>query len=169
MLMPQVILEEIAQENTEEINTAQIKEKELDIPRSEKVLQLLRTQHLNAEERKAIIEICKDFSDVLHLDGEPLTCTDTVAHQIATQADSSPVNVRPYRLPEKHKEEVNRQVQEMLRNKIIRPSTSQWNAPLLVVPKKTDASGKPKLRVVVDFRKLNDLTIGDSFPLPNIT
>jgi len=38
-----------------------------------------------------------------------------------------------------------------------------------VVPKKADASGKPKLRVVVDFRKLNDLSIGDSFPLPNIT
>ena len=37
-----------------------------------------------------------------------------------------------------------------------------------MVPKKADASGKPKLRVVVDFRKLNDLTIGDSFPLPNI-
>jgi len=46
---------------------------------------------------------------------------------------------------------------------------SQWNAPLLIVPKKTDASGKQKLRIVVDFRKLNDLTIGNSFPLPNIT
>jgi len=57
----------------------------------------------------------------------------------------------------------------MLNDEIIRTSTSQWNAPLLVVPKKADASGKPKLRVVIDFRKLNDLTIGDSFPLPNIT
>jgi len=34
---------------------------------------------------------------------------------------------------------------------------------------KSDASGKQKLRIVVDFRKLNDLTIGDSYPLPNIT
>jgi len=51
---------------------------------------------------------------------------------------------------------------------IIRPSMSQWNMPLLVIPKKTDASGKQKLRIVVDFRKLNDLTIEDSFPLPNI-
>ena len=57
----------------------------------------------------------------------------------------------------------------MLKTEIIQTSASQWNAPLLVVPKKADASGKPKLRVVVDFRKLNDLTIGDSFPLPNIT
>jgi len=66
-------------------------------------------------------------------------------------------------------EEVNRQITEMLGDGIIHPSMSQWNAPILVVPKKTDASEKQKLRIVVDFRKLNDLTIGDSFPLPNIT
>jgi hypothetical protein len=36
------------------------------------------------------------------------------------------------------------------------------------VPKKLDASGKSKWRICVDFRKLNDITIGDSFPLPNI-
>jgi len=92
-----------------------------------------------------------------------------VAHEINTRADAAPVNVRPYRLPEKHKQEVNRQIKEMLQNKIIRTSASQWNAPLLVVPKKADTSEKPKLRVVVDFRKLNNITIGDSFPLPNIT
>jgi len=57
----------------------------------------------------------------------------------------------------------------MLDDGIIRPSTSQWNAPILVVPKKPDASGKTKLRIVVDFKKLNNLTIGDSFLLPNIT
>jgi len=57
----------------------------------------------------------------------------------------------------------------MLQNKIIRTSVSQWNTSLLVIPKKADASGKPKLRVVVDFRKLNNITVGDSFPLLNIT
>lgn len=40
----------------------------------------------------------------------------------------------------------------MLNQKIIQPSTSQWKTPLLVVPKKLDASGKLKLRIVVDFR-----------------
>jgi len=57
----------------------------------------------------------------------------------------------------------------MLNDEIIRPSNSQWNAPLLVVPKKTDATRTSKLRIVVDFRKFNHLTISDSFPLPNIT
>jgi hypothetical protein len=35
----------------------------------------------------------------------------------------------------------------------------------LVVPKKADASGKSKWRIVVNFRKLNDVTFGDSFPI----
>ena len=98
-----------------------------------------------------------------------MTYTPAVQHEINTRTDSAPVNIRPYRLPEKHKAEVNKQVNKMLEDGIIRPSASQWNAPILVVPKKSDASGKRKLRIVVDFRKLNDLTIGDSFPLPNIT
>jgi len=68
-----------------------------------------------------------------------------------SRANIAPVNVRPYRLPEKHKTEVNRQIKEMLKGEIIRISINQWKAPLLVVSKKADASGKPKLRVVVDF------------------
>jgi len=37
-----------------------------------------------------------------------------------------------------------------------------------MVPKKLDASGKKKWRMVIDFRKLNANSIGDSYPLPNI-
>jgi len=56
----------------------------------------------------------------------------------------------------------------MLCDGIIVPSSSPWNSPILV-PKKLDASGKKKWRICVDFRKLNDVTIGDSFPLPIIS
>lgn len=42
-------------------------------------------------------------------------------------------------------------------------------APLLVVPKKPDFSGKVRYRVYVDYRKLNQVTVGDAFLLPNIT
>jgi len=57
----------------------------------------------------------------------------------------------------------------MLRDEIIQPSTSPWNSPILVIPKKEDASGKKKWRIVVDFRKLNEVTVSDSFPLPVIS
>jgi len=122
---------------------------------------------LNSEEKQAIKRICEDYQDIFHLEGEPLTNTATVTHEINTRADCT--GERETISSSRNKTEVNRQTQEMLKNKIIRTSVSQWNAPLLVVPKKADASGKSKLRVMVDFRKLNDLTIGDSFPQPNIT
>lgn len=111
------------------------------------------------------MKICEDFRNIFVLEGDKLTCTQAVKYNIVTRTDSSAVNVRPYRLRERHKHEVKREIEEMLRDKIIRPSVSQWNTPLLVVPKKPDTNGQPRSIVVIDFRKLNDLTIGDSFPL----
>jgi len=54
----------------------------------------------------------------------------------------------------------------MLADGVIRHSTSPWNSAIPDVPEKTDASGKMKWRLVVDFRKLNNVTIGDSLPIP---
>lgn len=56
----------------------------------------------------------------------------------------------------------------MLRSGIIVNSTSPYNAPIWVVPKKIDNSGEQKWRIVVDYRKLNDVTTDDRFPIPNI-
>lgn len=56
----------------------------------------------------------------------------------------------------------------MLNDSIIRPSNSPYNAPLWVVKKKSTTPGEQKWRFVIDYRNLNDVTIGDFFPLPNI-
>lgn len=79
------------------------------------------------------------------------------------------INTKSYRMLEIHREEVQRQTEQMLRDEIIAPSSSPRNSPILVTPKKSDASGKKKWRIVVDFRKLNDVTIGDSFLIPVIS
>jgi hypothetical protein len=71
-------------------------------------------------------------------------------------------------LAEAHKQEVNDQVEQMIKDEIITPSKNEWNFPLVVVPKKLDATGKRKWRICVHFRKLNEVSIGGSFPLPNI-
>ena len=56
----------------------------------------------------------------------------------------------------------------MLTKQIIEHSTSPHNSPVWVVPKKRDSSGKQKWRIVIDFRKLNEYTDQDAYPLPNI-
>jgi hypothetical protein len=57
----------------------------------------------------------------------------------------------------------------MLRDKIIRHSNSPWNSPIMLVRKKEDASKKQKWRLVVDFRQLSAVTVGDSYSLPLIS
>jgi hypothetical protein len=129
----------------------------------------LRLAHIKEGEEE-IRQICTEYMDVFKLPGDKLTATSAIKHHIPTP--SLPVNraitLRNYRLPEQHQNEVNDQVQKMLEDGIIQPSQSPWNFPILVVPKKLDASGKRKWRICVDFRKLNDVTVGDSFPIPNI-
>ena len=48
-------------------------------------------------------------------------------------------------------------------------SSSQWNSPLLIVRKKEDATGEKQWRQVIDYRKLNKNTVGDAYPLPDVT
>jgi len=55
-----------------------------------------------------------------------------------------------------------------LEQKVIKHSHSPWSAPVFLVSKKMDASNKKKWRLVVDYRKLNEKTIKDKYPMPNI-
>ncbi|KAH8280173.1 hypothetical protein KR054_007456 [Drosophila jambulina] len=65
---------------------------------------------------------------------------------------------------------VNNEIKELLQNGIIRPSRSPYNSPTWVVDKKgTDDNGSKKKRLVIDFRKLNERTIADRYPMPSIS
>lgn len=135
--------------------------------RAHDVLSRLRTDHMNAEEKANIEALCSRYADVFYLEGEPLSFTNKIKHCIKT-TDDTPIYTKSYRYPYVHRQEVRDQIAKMLDQGIIRPSTSAWSSPIWVVPKKVDASGKKKWRIVVDFRKLNDKTIDDKYPIPNI-
>lgn len=103
------------------------------------------------------------------MEGDKVTCTNAVYHEIKTPGVTQQVYQKPYRLPYAQKAEISKQVEKMEQDGIIVPSDSPWNSTLLVVPKKEDISRTKKYRVVVHFRKLNNVTIGDAFPMTNIT
>ena len=66
-------------------------------------------------------------------------------------------------MPTKDLEEIKKQIKELLDKGYIRPSSSPWGSPVLLVEKK-DGS----LRMVVDYRGLNEVTIKNKYPLPMI-
>lgn len=59
-------------------------------------------------------------------------------------------------------------MEELERNKIIQPSESPWNAPLLVVPKKPHVKENKQYWVSINFHCLNQLTTGDAYPISRI-
>lgn len=132
------------------------------------LLDALRLEHLNDEEKENILELIDQNSDLFHLPNEPLTMTNAVTHKIPT-TDEIPVHVKQYRYPHVHKEEIERQIDDLFKKRIIRPSSSPYNSPLWIVPKKNDSLGRKKWRMVIDYRKLNEKSLADAYPLPNIT
>lgn len=127
----------------------------------------VRVDHLNEEERESILNVCERYNDIFHLPSDVLTTTKTLKHEIKTSSEV-PVNSKTYRYPKVHEGEVKTQIQKMLNDGIIEPSHSPYSSPIWVVPKKLDSSGKNKWRLVIDYRNLNAITIGDSYPLPLI-
>lgn len=124
------------------------------------VSEQLRLDHLNNEENDKIKRLISEFSDIFYHKGDDLSFTNDVKHNIPT-GDSGPVYSRAYRYPEIHRDEVNRQIKEMLEQGIITSSSSPYNAPIWIVPNK-------EWRIVIDYRKLNAVTKEDKYPIPLI-
>nr|XP_034195197.1 uncharacterized protein LOC117611373 [Osmia lignaria] len=136
--------------------------------RAQKILKILQTDHLNQEEFANVEDIVKEHADRFYIDGDKLPATNKIYHRIIT-TDEMPVNVKQYRYPHALKDEINHQVNDLLEKGIIKHSSSPFNSPLWIVPKKQDSKGNKLWRLVIDFRKLNEKTISDAYPLPNIT
>ena len=88
--------------------------------------------------------------------------TGLVKHHIDTEGQG-PIRLQPYRIHQNEKHGLDGIIQKLLANKIIRPSVSSWAAPVVIVKKKGG-----KIRLCMDYRKLNNITKKDSFPLPRI-
>ena len=107
-------------------------------------------------EYNSLSQVVNEFADLF---GTKPGMTTMECHYIPTSG--CPVKVPPRRIPVHYREEVQRQLKDMLDQGIIEESSSPWMAPMVFVRKKSG-----DIRLCVDYRELNKKTTKDAYPLP---
>lgn len=108
------------------------------------------------------IPVAAEYADVFKpLRGPPPQRNN--AFTIELEPGTAPVSRAPYRLAPAEMAELKKQLEELVEKGFIRPSSSPWGAPVLFVKKK-DGS----LRLCIDYRGLNKVTVKNKYPLPRI-
>lgn len=116
------------------------------------------TKHLYFEESLKLRKLLINFQSVFATSSDDLGRTDLVQHTINT-GPANPIRQCPRLLPEVEKQEL----EKMLRLNVIELSSSAWSSLIVLVTKKDRST-----RFCIDYRKLNDVTVKDAYPLPRI-
>ena len=107
-----------------------------------------------------VLILLNKYCEVFAKDNFDLGCAVNVQHNITTE-DSCPIHSSPIRRSKASEIVVNEEVNKLLEKGLLIPIKSPWAAPFLVVEKKDGSN-----RVVIDYRKLNNITRKDAYPIP---
>ena len=121
----------------------------------------LKLEHLTHKQKEKLLQVLQKHSQVFSL--TPGYC-DIIRHEIKLKEGARPVRCKPYRIPDKFREEVDRQLEELLQQGRIVHSDSTFASPMVVVVKKDNKS----LRLCVNYKKLNDITETQPYSFPRV-
>ena len=119
-------------------------------------------EEVEESDKPLITSLIKNNADIFSSGETDIGRTNLVKHHIET-GSARPIKQRPRRAPIQQQAEIDRQVKMLLDKDFITPSHSPWATPVVLVAKK--GSG---WRLCCDYRKLNDVTVKDAYPLPRI-
>ncbi|GFV50761.1 retrovirus-related Pol polyprotein from transposon 412 [Trichonephila clavipes] len=114
---------------------------------------------LENPQKHQLADLLSKFSDVF---SSVPGSAKVKGHSVSLMPDFVPKKLKPYRIPIALQEEVNKQINDLLQLGLIEPSESEWAHPIVCVSKR-DGS----VRLCVDYRLLNNVTITDAYPMQN--
>ena len=117
---------------------------------------------LNEEQKEILTQFLNRNMDVFATNLQELGKISLYKHTIDT-GDSKPIKCRPYRTSPAVKQEIQRQIDEMLTNYIIEHSTSEYSFPIVLVKKKNG-----EFRFAIDYIKLNAVTQPITYRLDDV-
>ncbi|MCG8048996.1 MAG: reverse transcriptase domain-containing protein, partial [Candidatus Thiodiazotropha endolucinida] len=117
---------------------------------------------MNGEQKNQISKLLNKYSSVFSENDDDIGRTGVLKHKIPT-ADALPIKQPLRRVPYHMQKEMDDQIENMLKKDVITPSKSPWASGIVLVKKKDGSK-----RFCVDYRRLNDVTIKDAYPLPRI-
>ncbi|GAA0145742.1 hypothetical protein LIER_05866 [Lithospermum erythrorhizon] len=109
------------------------------------------------------VRIVREFEDVFSKDLPGLPPNTEIEFSIEELSGTAPISIAPYKMAPTELKELITQLQELLEKGFIRPSYSQWGAPVLFVKKKDGT-----MRLSIDYRQLNNVIIKNRYPLARI-
>ena len=114
---------------------------------------------LSEEQQCEVRSLLGEFEEVIK---DTPGRTSLAQHEMRT-GEARPIRLPPYRIPHAYRDTVKTEIEEMLEQGLIEPSSSEWSAPVVLVKKK-DGS----MRLCVDYRRLNGVSEADAYPMPRI-
>ena len=157
--------DQVAELNVEEM-TATVEQKELSntpISESKKKFIMENTKLTVPDEfKKKYMDLLMKHHEVISDSKYDLGQCLTSKHDIQLR-DKEPVYIKQFRIPEAHRKAVEDHVKELLKLGVVRPSRSKYNSPVFIVTKKDGG-----LRIVQDFRALNQKTLVDKYSMRDV-
>ena len=118
---------------------------------------------LNRKFREQIIQLLEEYIVVIATSTEELTPSDLSPHKIRLKPGVKPIKQKYYRISKFKSDILKGELTKLINKRLIVPSYSEWSSPVVLVPKHNG-----KWRMCVDYRRVNDATMKDSYSLPNI-
>ena len=130
--------------------------------RQQKLTETVKVKSLCEPERTLLLNLIRDYHDIFALEESDRGETDLIQLEVDT-GDVTPIKQPTRRMPFAAREEVAKQLRKMRQMQVVQPSKSPWSSPVVLARKKDGSH-----RFCIDYRGLNAVTKGDSFPLPRI-